>query len=71
MKKFPHTEFPRELFKLGEIHIELNEFDAALRCFRRAALFDPDNPEIYHNNGSILAELFRHDDALQNYNRAL
>ena len=71
MKKFPHTEFPRELFKLGEIHIELNEFDAALRCFRRAALFDPDNPEIYHNNGSILAELFRHDDALRNYNRAL
>jgi tetratricopeptide (TPR) repeat protein len=55
----------------GNALLELERFDEALECYRRAIEMEPENDVYWTNMGVALLELERFDEALEAFNRAL
>ncbi len=72
----PETTFSAEkkadvLFRLGNIYLSSNKFEAAADCFNRTIQIDPEMVAAWHNMGIALAGCGRATEALDCYKKAV
>ncbi|HET8706931.1 MAG TPA: tetratricopeptide repeat protein [Pseudomonadales bacterium] len=66
-----NPDHPGWLNNLGNIHLEMQQFDEATAAFRRALELNPDHPEAYGNFGALLKAKGLYEEAEKTYLRAI
>jgi tetratricopeptide (TPR) repeat protein len=67
--QFPHDAGVFNI--LGVVNARMGRTEAALACYDKALMIQPDSAEVHNNRGNMLNRLHRHTDAANSFRQAI
>jgi tetratricopeptide (TPR) repeat protein len=64
---YPMPEGAEEFLRRGELYEDAGNYEEALSDYEQAALLEPDNSDVYLEQGSVLAALDQPEAAIEKY----